>query len=156
MTTNTFALRADAAGFTMTFDDLTRPLRALHLLLAGRERRGNFDRLADFHQSTITRTVDALTKTFAAYPGVRFTLGAETVPDHLVGDLGTAPFTVRALTAHGEHSVEWFLFVNPLAERPHMYWGPVIGHNTTSDIGPTRQIQEDVAAGMHSRYYLRE
>lgn len=150
----TFADRLAISGFELTRDDLDRPLRALHLLLAGRERRGHFAAIPDYEPARTTGTVNALVDTLDGPGHTRFALGAEKVPAYLVGELGLAAFAVRALTEYQGDSIEWFLFVNPLIERPHLYWGPVIGGNTSAKRDTVRQAQEAMAADVRNRYWL--
>ena len=145
---------AAAGGFTAARADLARGEKSLRLLLEQRDRRGHFKHLDGYATTNTTGMVGALLDAMNAIGFAGFRGGYETVPEHLIPELGTAPFTVRALIEYRGDSIEWFIMVNPLAERPHLYWGPVGGENTTADLATIKELQDILDANLRVRFAL--
>jgi hypothetical protein len=148
-----FADRTAAGGFIAARADLTRGERSLHLLLERRRRNGHFTHLDDYDPENIVGMVGALFDAMDAVAFTRFRGEPELLPEAIHHLLGTAPFTASALVEYRGDAVEFFVALNPLAERPHLWWGPLdASEHTTATIDVCNELQTLIATEFEFRF----
>jgi len=153
----TFADQTTAAGFHAARTDLARGEQSLRLLLERRARNGHFSHLDDYDPENTVGMVTALFDAMHAVAFTRFRGEPELLPEALHHLVGTAPFTASALLEYRGDAIEFFVVVNPLADRPHLWWGPLdVSEHTTASTGACNELRDIIAAEFEFRFHHPE